>query len=337
MDNTTSGSISIQAKLATQEQTPEQQLFNQLIEQIEQERNRLAAWQQMIPLYQQHYHQAYLPLLQQSNWQQEQLILLFNQAYDALNLSKREKKNLSQLIIQLADGISPDAQSPEIQQIISMHDADSPSVRTPPRPQASPEAGDPEVYTAESWEQAAECREQQKKQRQAARKAARAEKPARQQIPQEDTSRSIREVYRKLASALHPDRAQSDQDQVHMTSMMQRVNVAYGNKNLLQLLELQLEIEQIDQQTLQSLNNTRLRQYNQTFSEQLRQLKQEIEDIERSFGLPPPAGKTSPGALLRRLRGQISQKQKDIDHLQYQLKLFSEPAYLQSWLRSTIR
>ena len=68
----------------------------------------------------------------------------------------------------------------------------------------------------------------------------------RQQELVQDASRSLRAVYRQLASALHPDREQDERERQRKTRLMQRVNVAYGKQDLLQLLTLQLEIEQID-------------------------------------------------------------------------------------------
>jgi DnaJ-class molecular chaperone len=319
--------------------SPEQQRFNQLIEQIEQHRARLAAWQQVVEDYRHCYQQEYLPLQQQLSKQQARLVQLFNQAYDNRKLSKRAKKQLSDMIITLAAAIPPEQQSAEIRQIIRMHDADSPQIsqqETSSEPQNHPLAPQVDSDGREAWEQAAEQRQQQKQQRQASRKAEKAQKKLQQQAPLEDASRSLRAVYRKLASTLHPDRAQSETERVHMTSMMQRVNLAYGSKNLLQLLQLQLEIEQIDQQALQALDQTRLQHYNQTFSEQLQHLQQEISDIEQRFCLPPPTGKTMPETVLRQLRGQIRQRQEDIRHLAHQLALFEQPAYLDSWLRNVL-
>ncbi|MDZ7811938.1 MAG: J domain-containing protein [Ideonella sp.] len=54
-------------------------------------------------------------------------------------------------------------------------------------------------------------------------------------------SQSLREIYRKLASALHPDRASDDADRARRHALMQKVNQANDAKDLLTLLQLQLE------------------------------------------------------------------------------------------------
>ena len=49
-------------------------------------------------------------------------------------------------------------------------------------------------------------------------------------IEADETSLSIREVYRKLVSALHPDREPDPQERARKTALMQRVNQAYGSR-----------------------------------------------------------------------------------------------------------
>ena len=61
---------------------------------------------------------------------------------------------------------------------------------------------------------------------------------------------------------------------------MQKVTVAYKNRDLLQLLELQLTVEQIDQNEIDAINEDRLRYFNKILQRQSRELKQEIEEIE---------------------------------------------------------
>ena len=53
-------------------------------------------------------------------------------------------------------------------------------------------------------------------------------------------TQSVREVFRKLASALHPDRETDDSQRAAKTALMQKVNQAYAAGDLLALLELQL-------------------------------------------------------------------------------------------------
>lgn len=110
----------------------------------------------------------------------------------------------------------------------------------------------------------------------------------------------------------HPDRETDPKERDRKTKLMQRVNEAYNKNNLLQLLELQLELEHIDQHSINSLSEDRLKHYNKILKEQVRELDQEIEHVETAFshnyGVDPFAV-LSPSTVLRNLA-------KDIAYLQ---------------------
>jgi hypothetical protein len=92
-------------------------------------------------------------------------------------------------------------------------------------------------------------------------------------------SQSLREIYRKLASSLHPDRETDPELRAQKTVLMQRINIAYQAKDLLALLTLQLEVEQISAATLGQVPEQRLAQYNQILREQLQTLKAQQRDL----------------------------------------------------------
>jgi hypothetical protein len=119
----------------------------------------------------------------------------------------------------------------------------------------------------------------------------------------------------KLASALHPDRESDPQERERKTALMQRVNQAYAKNNLLQLLELQLELEHIDQSTINEIGEDRLKHYNSILKEQLGELDHEIEHVEAGFrqayGIPPFI-EVSPDTVVRNLAGDITKLQHSI-------------------------
>jgi hypothetical protein len=141
------------------------------------------------------------------------------------------------------------------------------------------------------------------------------EKEARLEAEEQNVSQSIREVFRKLASALHPDREQDPLERERKTVLMQKVNVAYGNRDLLQLLELQLELEHIDQNAINAVSETRLQHYNKVLAEQSSELQQEIDMIAFSFkarhGLYPNEP-LSPSKLMSVLQMNIRDIQENI-------------------------
>ena len=93
-------------------------------------------------------------------------------------------------------------------------------------------------------------------------------------------SKSVQEVYRKLVAVLHPDREPDARERERKTELMQRVNRAYGKKDLLQLLELPLGNERIDPAHLSNIADSRLKYFNKILKEQLAELEQETHQIE---------------------------------------------------------
>jgi hypothetical protein len=103
---------------------------------------------------------------------------------------------------------------------------------------------------------------------------------------------SVREIFRKLASDLHPDREQDPVAKERKTALMQRLNQAYQANDLLALLSLQIEIEQIAAIDLKNMSEQRLAQYNKVLNEQLKTVKdscaQRIDQLSSCFPMHMP-------------------------------------------------
>lgn len=91
----------------------------------------------------------------------------------------------------------------------------------------------------------------------------------------DDARRSVREVFRKLASALHPDRETDPARQAHKTALMQRANQAHASGDLLTLLELQREWTGSPADLGAAWTDDRLRGVNQALTAQLAALDRE--------------------------------------------------------------
>jgi hypothetical protein len=136
---------------------------------------------------------------------------------------------------------------------------------------------------------------------------------------------------------LHPDREQDPVERERKTELMQQVTVAYSNKDLLKLLELQLAVEQIDQSKLSSLSAERLKHYNKILSDQLAELQEEVmlkEDQIRMMVQIPPFEPLSPKRLAMLLKQDIQKMQAEIKRTQQDLRLFKDVKNLKAWLKS---
>jgi hypothetical protein len=100
----------------------------------------------------------------------------------------------------------------------------------------------------------------------------------------------LREIYRKLASAVHPDREADAARRAEKTELMQQINRAYATNDLLTLLEMQLRLELIDPDHVSKISGKRLQQFNRLLSQQLEAAKAELRSLQDTFrmdhGLP---------------------------------------------------
>jgi hypothetical protein len=104
--------------------------------------------------------------------------------------------------------------------------------------------------------------------------------------PPSDQSGRVRELFRRLAAALHPDRAQDQPDQAARTEAMKEVNRAYRAGDLASLL--QIERNWMDAGPLPSRPEEverrcrQLQEINESLRQQLRDLRLEIRSLRTS-------------------------------------------------------
>jgi DnaJ-domain-containing protein 1 len=182
-----------------------------------------------------------------------------------------------------------------------------------------------------------EARPQAKPRKKTAKQPAR---EAQREAEAQQLSQSLREVYRKLASALHPDREADPEERPRKTALTQQANEAYERGNLLELLELQLQLEHIDPAHLANLSADRLKHYLRILKDQVRELDAELQGIERrpaaEFGLPP-FGKLTPTGLMAQLRADVAATEIQLRRLQKQIDAAGDLKSLKAWLKTVTR
>ena len=337
-----------------------QKAFNKLTEKIARQRNALAAWQEMIPLYQQKVDSKFRPFLTSFNQRREELVYALDKAYDEMPLSKTAKSTISALICNIAAQLMDKQGNEALKQLHDRHsdidfdakaEMENRAFKSMVETMLDIDLGDDldlssranlfaevddqirqRLLQDEEDEQAEEARRSKRK-----KSARETEKEARLQAEEQNVSQSIREVFRKLASALHPDREQDPAEQQRKTALMQKVNVAYGNRDLLQLLELQLELEQIDQKAMNAVSENRLKHYNKVLAEQSAELQQEIDMVASSFNAKyqlPPGYALSPAKVMSFLQSDIRQIQEDIATLKREIAACKDIKTLKQLLKS---
>ncbi|MFC7519189.1 hypothetical protein ACFQS6_00460 [Xanthomonas populi] len=172
----------------------------------------------------------------------------------------------------------------------------------------------------------------QQQQRQAQRRK-RADKKA---VVESAAAPPLRELYRKLAGNLHPDRAKDSEDHASRTILMQRLNAAYKAGDLLGLLELQAEIGLLDAQGVDAMSAARLQDYNRELDRQCKDLQQQVQQQACNFceeyGLDLPS-RPKPERLSRLMAQLKRDVEDDLMDARQGLRELADPQSLKRWLK----
>lgn len=340
-----------------------QQTFNKLIEQIEKKRAQLVDWEAAVLRYQKKYTGELQPLVDDLMDRQVRMVHCLDRASVQKGLSKTERGAIAGLIVDLADQLLANRDDAELKAIYNKHShsdydqqeaADIKHMKSVMEGMLGVDLGDDfdansgeeflkhiQAKMQEEWAQENAKRQAWEERRPKRKKTAKQlAKEAQQQAEEQQISLSIREVYRKLASALHPDRETDARERERKTALMQRVNEAYEKRNLLQLLKLQLELEHIDQNTVNNIGEDRLKHYNKILKEQLVELEQEIFHVEDGFVMQfgiDPFKKVSPRTVMRHLASEIVEVQHTIRDIEKDMLAFEDIKKLKAWLKKMRR
>ena len=344
--------------------TRAQKAFNRLIEKIEAQRAALAAWQAFLPRFTQRIVAEIEPLQQRCVAARVELARLFDAAHDRSGTTKREQAKLAGLVIDLCEALLQELEAEaDAAAVVALHDKYSDASLAERKEEesrflvdmaetvfgvdlgAGQDFGSPEAIRAALQRKLAE--EQAARAEQMARASGPAAAPrrkspktlakeAREAAQAQAATLSVREIYRKLASALHPDRETDAAERARKTELMQQVNQAYEKSDLLRLLELQIQAEQIDRSALGSISAQRLGHYNQVLAEQAAQLEHEIDALTLPFQHQTGAfgGSLKPETLSRTLDGDIAALRHELRRIEYDLKRLADRPTLKAWLRN---
>ena len=337
-----------------------QKAFNTLIKQIEKGRARLAAWEAAIPPYQRTYVSELVPLVEDSVKLQVKMVHCLDRASGQKGLTRTERRIIADLITELAGELVAERDDAELKAIYNRHSrsdydreeaAAMKGFKSVLEDALGLELGDVlDMTSPDDFLKSAETQLRERQRQHDADQQARAERlakrnrsakqlasAARQQAEEQRMTQSIREIYRKLASAIHPDRETDPQERQRKTVLMQRANQAHDRKDLLQLLELQLELEHIDQTAINRISEQRLKHYNTILKEQLVELDQEVVRVEAGFraqfGISPFVD-VSPGTIMRNLASEIAGVRHAIREMKQDVLALEDVGNVKTWLKN---
>ena len=336
-----------------------QKTFNTLVAKIENRRAQLVQWQATVQTYQQKVASDYLPVAQKFKKHQADMVYRLDQAWEQKGLTKPERRAVQEIICRMAERLVAETGDSALKAIYNKHsdddfDAAAAAEMEDMKQTMSAVFGfefeDSEGLSSPADLMAQIAEQMEKEQLQASappehttprKKTAKQLAREQQKKAEEDqTSLSIREVYRKLASALHPDREPDLEERQRKTTLMQRVNQAYDKKDLLQLLELQLELEHIDAHSIASLSEDRLKHFNKILKEQLAELEQEIEFVEMPLRAQlqlSPYESLAPATVISILNQDIAELKCHVQEIEKDLSELNDLPALKAWIKVYLR
>lgn len=337
-----------------------QQRFRQMVEKVDRLRQRVQAWKERRPDIDREVA-AYVAAMERQRGRAHEMVVLLDRSYANAAFNKADRKQLAELICSVAGELLEDGGHDDLKPIYSRHrrsdfeaeagavDAASAEALKAMMEMFGVEFDDADVSSIDKLAAytAAQAQELDKKTAAAEERRGKRKKSARQvaaETTRDDerrrTHKAMQDVYRGLAMALHPDREQDPAERRRKTELMREVNVAYEAKDLLRLLELELELERVDRAQVEAIAEDRLRRFNQILAEQARQLAVELDELELPFrmdlGLAPSA-RLAPDDVLKRIRGDIRDVEQRTAALVHDLAAFQDLRGLKAWLKADRR
>ncbi|KAF1695231.1 molecular chaperone DnaJ [Pseudoxanthomonas jiangsuensis] len=332
--------------------SPARRRFDGLRHRIEQERALLRAWGEALPRWHRRYHEQAVPLFERREALDLERVSRLDHAHAGFGLGKAERGFLSDLIRELAGALAGQGRA-DLEPLLARHTgSDSGQVQAAAdarmRQAVAEHFGlDPEdvdgIEVPEALLQRLRERERMRQahaegrgERRRAGKARRATAAS----PGEGTAMPLRELYRRLAAALHPDREPDPDERARKTALMQRLNQAYRAGSLLELIELQLEIGQLQPQQLRRMDAARIDDYNRDLERQLAEVGRERARMEAAFRADYGLGdgvRLDPArldTLLARIKRQLAD---EIAWLEDDLRRLQDPAEFRRWLKDQRR
>lgn len=339
--------------------TPAQKKFNGLIKKIDAQKKLLAEWQESLARCQQEAATKLEPLRKTLSEHQAEMALLLDQMFTSHKFTHSQQEKIAHLICETCEELITLHRRDDLKPLYNRYSADDFDALAQEDEAMAAEMlkemmqqefgialddeeldfdlNDPQAAA----ERIAEKVRQQQEQAEAARTkrkktAKQLAKEAREQEEAAHVSKSIQAVYRQLVAALHPDREPDAAERERKTGLMQKVTVAYGNKDLLQLLELQLAVEQIDQGKLNTIAEDRLKHYNKVLQNQFDELREEVMLMEMQIGAMlqvAPFEVLTPKRIARMLEADIRAVREMIPRLQEELRRFRDVQQLKQWLK----
>lgn len=348
--------LKVARRRADTRSTPDQERFQYLIAQIEKLRRARADWDGVVFTFRQAEAARIQPLRTTLKSETRATVLAIDRLLDQKGWSRVDQVALQEILCGTAEILlESDPNDAELKAIFDKHsklgfDAAKRAELEDLKEHAAEYMGvdlDKEDIRSEEdliermYQHMAEREKEQEAEREA--HSQRRRKSAAQQRVEANAQAAkqfLREIYRKLASAVHPDREADIERRAEKNELMQTINRAYKANDLLTLLEAQLRLEQIDPEHVAKLSGDRLKQYNKLLSEQLEGAKAELRKLEEAFRMDHGIShgkKISPHALNLTIQQRAREIRAHIARQKQFLEVLANKSSIKRWLKEQRR
>ena len=340
-------------KQQKQKLTAAQRKFNATIRKIEKEKALLAEWQAMSDEFKQAQAGTYVPLMARYNQARAELVRRFDHFFPRKSFSNLQRDKMVNVILEssaelISQGfddlrdIHDNYSYDDYDTIIEEEKGDQEAMmRSLFESEFGFNLGDDFEFDLDNPEAMADRIAEQVKEKQQEvetgkkKTASEKRKEAKAKQEEENISQSIKSVYRELTRALHPDRETDKDEHARKTELMQKVTKAYRDKDLLKLLELQLEVEQIDQSKIDGIADDRLKHFIKVLERQLGEVMAEVDLVSMTFNQMAQIDfmtQASPKEIMKKFEDDTTQLELDTLKLETDLEDLKTVKAVQRWL-----
>ncbi|MGE4314811.1 molecular chaperone DnaJ [Acinetobacter sp.] len=261
---------------------PQHPKLNRLIDEIEQQKALLLAWQNAKDEIRAYSQKALMPAyrdLYATLYEQMQTLWNSLSCYDLSKSDTAVVEDKIQTLARLLQGshLLTQKQVDEVEKMHAYYQQAEEYTHKTSKKKVKDTLNDAEDETIEAddeledWnsDQYQQAREQVKLKRQQGKQAKAAML----------VNQSLKTVYLKIASIIHPDREPDESKKGEKTELLQRANEAYEQEDLFFLMKLQLEVEQSKQGSNKGLSTEQVKFYQQALEAQSQALKKQIQEL----------------------------------------------------------
>jgi hypothetical protein len=275
--------------------TPGQDRFRYLIDQIEKMRHARAEWDKLVVAFKTSEAERVHPLRATLKQVTRDTVFLIDRLLDQKGWSRSDQGALQEIACHTAEALlRANPHDAEIRTIFDRHSSQSfqelkqeeiEDLKQDVKEHMGIDLEDADIDSEDDLVERVYAHMKNDEARQRERSTEHRKSPGQQraEASTQAAKQFLREIYRKLASAVHPDREADAARRAEKTELMQQINRAYATNDLLTLLEAQLRLELIDPEYVSKISGKRLQQFNRLLAQQLETAKAELRSLQDAF------------------------------------------------------